>query len=573
MSTIQLLCKSENNMNNNNIFQASNHMKEIEQETIRLKREEGGGQQIIIQTMSQPQQIQQQQQTVAIDHDEKKMRRQIANSNERRRMQSINAGFQSLRILLPHHEGEKLSKAAILQQTAEYIDRLENEKQQLIATNQHLQRLVDSMGGGNNNNNDCPPQQQIVQQITSSPSTGTAIKKRKLDQVMTVQTISDSSDEGLGSMSPEPVPQIFNGNTTTTTQNNNNNIINANGTITKAHLISATSVTMINVKDYVNLQNQMETERRHRMQLEEQLKQLEMQVYSGQQQKYHHHQPATQQQQEIDEVDGHIANEEKIILHSGPEQQVHYISPVPHHSQFVVVSTSTPGSSPKHVTIVNDDDDNSRTLSSDELHKEDDVKLVLRTTKMSPKHHQLRMPSILEQAIKAEPKVEVERINSPCIMPIIEESIAVQSPALAQRITASPPAPSASVTIRTTYPNNSHQRPNLETIVEAIRHLEGDAFDMDEETATSSSKQLQQQQQQHLTQEVPLALTTKYQPQQQTSNGLVKEPFKFRQSATSQAGLPTFVSVPSQQQQQQQKINQQQQYQQRPGVIVVKQSS
>lgn len=42
--------------------------------------------------------------------NEKRMRREIANSNERRRMQSINAGFQSLRSLLPHHEGEKLSK-------------------------------------------------------------------------------------------------------------------------------------------------------------------------------------------------------------------------------------------------------------------------------------------------------------------------------------------------------------------------------------------------------------------------------------------------------------------------------
>ncbi|KAH0955335.1 hypothetical protein HN011_003934, partial [Eciton burchellii] len=41
---------------------------------------------------------------------EKRIRREIANSNERRRMQSINAGFQSLRTLLPHHEGEKLSK-------------------------------------------------------------------------------------------------------------------------------------------------------------------------------------------------------------------------------------------------------------------------------------------------------------------------------------------------------------------------------------------------------------------------------------------------------------------------------
>lgn len=67
------------------------------------------------------------------------------------------------------------------------------------------------MGGGNNNNNtnDCPPH-QIIQQITSSPSTvntGTAIKKRKLDQAMTA--ISDSSDEGLGSMSPEPVTQMI----------------------------------------------------------------------------------------------------------------------------------------------------------------------------------------------------------------------------------------------------------------------------------------------------------------------------------------------------------------------------
>lgn len=70
--------------------------------------------------MTQPQQIQQQtiqQQVVEqrqMDHDEKKMRRQIANSNERRRMQSINAGFQSLRQLLPHHEGEKLSKVSVI---------------------------------------------------------------------------------------------------------------------------------------------------------------------------------------------------------------------------------------------------------------------------------------------------------------------------------------------------------------------------------------------------------------------------------------------------------------------------
>jgi transcription factor AP-4 len=50
--------------------------------------------------------------TVSMEH-EKRMRREIANSNERRRMQSINAGFQNLRTLIPHHEGEKLSKVNI----------------------------------------------------------------------------------------------------------------------------------------------------------------------------------------------------------------------------------------------------------------------------------------------------------------------------------------------------------------------------------------------------------------------------------------------------------------------------
>ena len=47
--------------------------------------------------------------------NEKRLRREIANSNERRRMQSINAGFASLKQLLPHTEGEKLSKVSTAQ--------------------------------------------------------------------------------------------------------------------------------------------------------------------------------------------------------------------------------------------------------------------------------------------------------------------------------------------------------------------------------------------------------------------------------------------------------------------------
>ncbi|XP_075623753.1 transcription factor AP-4 isoform X3 [Balearica regulorum gibbericeps] len=73
---------------------------------------------------------------------ERRIRREIANSNERRRMQSINAGFQSLKTLIPHTDGEKLSKAAILQQTAEYIFSLEQEKTRLLQQNTQLKRFI-----------------------------------------------------------------------------------------------------------------------------------------------------------------------------------------------------------------------------------------------------------------------------------------------------------------------------------------------------------------------------------------------------------------------------------------------
>ncbi|XP_037087065.1 transcription factor AP-4-like [Pollicipes pollicipes] len=73
---------------------------------------------------------------------EKRFRREIANSNERRRMESINSGFQTLRALLPQREGEKLSKAAILQQTSDFIYSLEQEKARLLTQNCQLKRLL-----------------------------------------------------------------------------------------------------------------------------------------------------------------------------------------------------------------------------------------------------------------------------------------------------------------------------------------------------------------------------------------------------------------------------------------------
>lgn len=142
--------------------------------------------------------------------NEKKIRREIANSNERRRMQSINAGFQSLRNLLPHHEGEKLSKAAILQQTAEYIYHLEQEKTKMVSQNSHLKRLVTANGGtiptgsgsgiggaqgssGSGSETGCSSPNSPA--IDMPP---TLAKRRK-----TVDGVVESADEGIGSMSPE----------------------------------------------------------------------------------------------------------------------------------------------------------------------------------------------------------------------------------------------------------------------------------------------------------------------------------------------------------------------------------
>ena len=66
---------------------------------------------------------------------DKKLRREIANCNERKRMENINSGFRSLKVLLPQSQNEKTSKAAILQQTAKYIHRLVEEKRRLIEEN------------------------------------------------------------------------------------------------------------------------------------------------------------------------------------------------------------------------------------------------------------------------------------------------------------------------------------------------------------------------------------------------------------------------------------------------------
>ncbi|XP_049868512.1 transcription factor AP-4 [Pectinophora gossypiella] len=268
---------------------------------------------------------------------EKRIRREIANSNERRRMQSINAGFQALRTLLPRHEGEKLSKAAILQQTAEYIYSLEQEKTRLLSQNCQLKRLLNQHEGGE-----------------------VPLKKRKNDILSHVPSVipPDSTDDTItNSRSPEPVA-----------------------------VITVTSVSQKKEAEGGELRSQLDRERRLRRLLEERLHALEGQIY-----------PDTNHSTRFEQTDSTECKVETETIEELPVE----VPPAP-------APIAPP---PARVT-----------------------------------HPAPPAPSapLLEAAIKAEPRVEVE------VLP----DAAHETPSRLYLASTS--------------------RQNLETIVEAIRHLEGD---------------------------------------------------------------------------------------------------
>lgn len=359
---------------------------------------------------------------------EKRIRREIANSNERRRMQSINAGFQSLRTLLPHHEGEKLSKAAILQQTAEYIYQLEQEKTSLLSQNCQLKRLLNRQEGQNE---------------------ASSAKRRKLESNVVV--VSESSDEGIGG-SPDPVvPAAVDPN-----------------------------------RDLIELRLTLDRERKLRLRLEDQVRALESQLYPErireltQQVTLHYHQ--------------HEMIETTPVIAMSSVQELQETAAAVAHLQVVSGQAAVVSRSPSPAPLPPPP----------------------REATPSPPPQQ-RLPSVLEAAIKAEPKVEVERLPSP-------------------------PATSDDVTPQSRLYAASTSRQNLETIVEAIRHLEGDQFISDEPT-----------------QEVPLALTTQH--RERANGGGVKvemNPIKVEMNPYLHFHSPRSVAAMQQQ---------------RPGVIVVKQST
>ncbi|KAL5279482.1 TFAP4 family protein [Megaselia abdita] len=352
-------------------------------------------------------------------------------------------------------------KAAILQQTAQYIYDLENEKMKLLQQNSHLKRLlgeqeIASAASSIIQNND----EASIAAATITPtsiqvqSSGGLMKKRKLgDHIISMQTISDSSDEGLGSMSPEPVTLIASGGlshavtskvqqTTIATPNNNN--------------VSQQSVT----KEVNQLRNALESELKNRTSLEDRIQQLERDMKRAQKQIYPTQYYTTQRE---------IIDRDNL-----------------HHEEVSVVEIETlqQDENGQHVVLCSALEDLEEEEETEELREEviisdesEMAQYVEVPPRLQPILEAARLQPILQAAIKAEPKVEVERI------------------------TDDPNSPTSKNRVLLT----STSRQNLETIVEAIRHLEGDSlFDNVEQ----HKKKKQKQQQQMTTQDVPLALTT-----------------------------------------------------------------
>lgn len=377
-------------------------------------------------------------------------------------------------------------QAAILQQTAQYIIALESEKTQLLTQNCQLKRLVDQNDNGSVQTVEVV---QTVGQTNTSTASITqqphALKKRKIDSIYTMQAISDSSDEGLGSMSPEP--------TTVTILSSANPTTVLTGT---AMISKQQNGTALNAKEFIDMKNMLEMERRKSAALEDRLRQFTechqttTTIYAnGDRISYEPHEViehtdnlrhADDEQQVqtvlVDKVHHPMQNVHVLALDSIPnvgQTQVVMCAPV-EHEEIEMVETM---SRMHHTQQPQIDDDDSRTLSPcDMIHKEE---LIMNGSRpQSPyaeTHHMhahaivahkvssntIRLQPILEAAIKAEPKVEVERIHSPGSMTVLKdcnsEAITTNGNTVNQ--------PESRMFI--THQNRSRQ--NLETIVEAIR--------------------------------------------------------------------------------------------------------
>ncbi|XP_017071016.1 uncharacterized protein LOC108107556 [Drosophila eugracilis] len=463
---------------------------------------------------------------------EKRMRREIANSNERRRMQSINAGFQSLRSLLPRHEGEKLSKAAILQQTFQYIVELENQKTQLLTQNSELKRQVgehEAGGGGSGEGGANSGGNYNDSSVSGGNSTAVAVKKRKLtDNVINIQAISDSSDEGLGSMSPEPMTLLTAGGAAGTKLSN---------------------ATLIAAKELHESKKQLEKERSLRRLLEDELQMIKRQLYSVATAP-----PGTAvaaasggnsgafiPREVIEHTDNFVRSDDLEDL-GGTVSYVE-IDEMTGQQQVVVCSSIEELEADAAAEIITEDQVHEEVIlssnSSTESENEVNVNAIAKAYAEGCTSSAAMLQPILQAAIKATPKVEVERIHEKIVKVKAEKH----------------DLPS----IQTHYQHPHRQ--NLETIVQAIRHLEGDHLFADGSGGQEKFGQQQNLQQHHqqvsgvhhqqlhhhrLAQDAPLALTTtgkqhaalaELRPFLQLKNGGNKQVIITAKTAKDAAGL------------------------------------
>lgn len=355
-----------------------------------------------------------------------------------------------------------------MQQTAQYIIALEGEKTQLLTQNCHLKRLVDQ--------NDNAGVIEVVQTVAPTNTTTQqphALKKRKIDTIYTMQTISDSSDEGLGSMSPEP--------TTVTLLSSA-----SNPAVAGTAMISKQS-NGVNAKEFIEMKTLLEMERCKNAALEDRLRQFtechQTTIYNGDRISYEPHEVIehtdnlrhTDEEQVqtvlVDKVHHNMQNVHVLSLDSIPavgQTQVVMCAPVEHDDVEMVETMSR-----MHRNHPQIDDDDSRTLSPcNMMHPKDELLMNGHSRPQSPyseSHHMqshamvahkhpsstIRLQPILEAAIKAEPKVEVERIHSPGSMSVLKDNDAINT-------NGNQSQPRMFITQNTS-------RQNLETIVEAIR--------------------------------------------------------------------------------------------------------
>uniref|UniRef100_A0A1A9WNY9 BHLH domain-containing protein n=1 Tax=Glossina brevipalpis TaxID=37001 RepID=A0A1A9WNY9_9MUSC len=377
----------------------------------------------------------------------------------------------------------KLLMAAILQQTSTYICELENQKTQLLAQNSQLKRQLGQHeaggggGGGPGNGGGGGDGTTSADAIN-----GVAIKKRKLtDNVVNVQAISDSSDEGLGSMSPEPMTLLSASGATSTS---------ACGVVnTKAQMLLAQNAA----KEILDLKEQLFKERRLRTALEEELQAIKRQLITVA--------TAPQPTAGDDCTDGGSSTyiPREVIEHTGnlvrddcEEFSYVEIDELTGQQQVVVCSSIEElenETAAAAAEIITEDNVHEEVIlsstSSTESEQEVAVNAIAKAYAEGNSPSPDILQPILQAAIKATPKVEVERITDATLKKVKTEKIEQTS-------------------------GLTRSRQNLETIVEAIRHLEGDHLFTD---GTEQHKVLVAQAQQHVStvrgQEVPLALTTK----------------------------------------------------------------